>query len=100
MIYIKIWVDKNIPAPQGFERVKNIEDAMAAIVETKERTLNSMYDMTFSIEQISINKDIDNLDELIFWLKALRLECGTEFLSCITVHNCDLEYEEIITNEC
>lgn len=73
---------------------------MTAIVETKERTLNSMYDMAFSIEQISINKDIDNFDELILWLKALRLEYGAGFLSCVTVHNCDLEYEEVITNEC
>ena len=52
---MKIWIDDLRPAPLGYVWVKTINQAKEAIIETETRKLNSMYDMSFSIELIDID---------------------------------------------
>lgn len=54
---MKLWIDDVRPAPAGYTWIKTVNQAKEAIIETESRTLNSMYDMTFSIELIDIDHD-------------------------------------------
>lgn len=46
------------PAPEGYEWCKSVNEAKAAIVETEQKKVCGMYDMTFSITLIDCDHDL------------------------------------------
>ena len=46
------------PAPKGYEWCKSVNEAKAAIIETEQREVCGMYDMTFSITLIDCDHDL------------------------------------------
>ena len=76
---MKIWIDDLRPAPLGYVWVKTINQAKEAIIETETRKLNSMYDMSFSIELIDIDHNAGDFAcdggdyvKLLDWLEETK----------------------------
>lgn len=76
---MKLWIDDLRPAPLGYVWVKTVNQAKEAIIETESRKLNSMYDMSFSIELIDIDHDAGDFAcdggdyvKLLDWLEETK----------------------------
>lgn len=54
---MKLWIDDIRPAPEGYEWVKSVNEAINAIIETENRNPVMMFDGTFSITLIDIDHD-------------------------------------------
>lgn len=84
---MKLWIDECMMPPFGYEWIKSIDMAKRAIIETVERSPISMYDMSFSIESISICEDICEIDSFMAWLNELHKKNQNSLdLNNISIH--------------
>lgn len=54
---MKLWIDDIRQAPKGYEWVKSVDDAKAAIIETESRNDLGMYGIVCSITLLDIDHD-------------------------------------------
>lgn len=54
---MKLWIDDIRQAPKGYEWVKSVDDAKAAIIETESRNDLGMYGIACSITLLDIDHD-------------------------------------------
>ena len=54
---MKLWIDDIRQAPKGYEWVKSVDDAKAAIIETESRNDLGMYGAVCSITLLDIDHD-------------------------------------------
>ena len=55
---MKLWIDDVRPAPEGYEWIKSVNEAIKAIIDTEEQAqIPRMIDCNFSITLIDIDHD-------------------------------------------
>lgn len=55
---MKLWIDDVRPAPEGYEWIKSVKEAIKAIIDTEEQAkIPRMIDCNFSITLIDIDHD-------------------------------------------
>lgn len=55
---MKLWIDDVRPAPEGYEWIKSVNEAIKVIIDTEERAkIPRMIDCNFSITLIDIDHD-------------------------------------------
>ena len=55
---MKLWIDDVRPAPEGYEWIKSVNEAIKAIIDTEEQAkIPRMIDCNFSIALIDIDHD-------------------------------------------